>query len=370
MQTPRYSPGKIWIYQFMTIIVLFGCSGKNDPKDAREDLIIGAKIYQHQGSFVPLFEEWRELSINTVFVSDTLAAKDEFRSLARKHHITTFVICPIFYDPDPEFPAITDSGEEAVDEWVHFACPTRATYRQRKIRGIRDFVANYDPDGISIDFIRFFAYWEKVYPDRAPTSIPNTCFDDHCLNRFQADTKVTIPAQLQSVPEIAKWIQENHLSAWVEWKCGVITSMIQEIVTEAKKVKPDLLVNVHAVPWRQTDFGGAVKIVAGQDIAALSQIADYISPMCYHHMVKQTPAWIHTVVQDMNRHADAPILPSIQVGTAYLKTNLTTENFRQALLESLRTPSQGVVFWNWKALEAEPEKRKVVQTVLKKAELM
>ena len=81
-------------------------------------------------------------------------------------------------------------------------------------------------------------------------------------------------------------------------------------------------------------------------------------------MVKREPTWVHSVVEDMHRQAGGTILPSIQVTEAYLEDSLTVAVFRETLLEALRPPSQGVVFWSWEALAQDPEKQAVVRTIL------
>lgn len=341
--------------------MLLSCSNKKGKAYNQDESIVGVKIYQHEGSFSQLFDTWNTLSINTAFVSDSLAADKEFRALAKQQRIKTFVICPIYYDPDPEFPAITNRGKMAVDEWVYFACPTRESYKKQKINWIRDFVDNHDPDGISIDFIRFFAYWEKIYPERTLASIPNTCFCDHCTKSFSLKTNIDIPVNLKSIPATADWIIENHESKWVDWKCDIITSMVKEIVHEVKTVKADILINLHTIPWRKDDFGQAIKKIIGQDHEALTAYVDFLSPMCYFHMVKQSPQWIHAVVKELSDISRSNILPSIQVERAYLEAHVKNDDFRMALEESLKPPSKGVVFWNWEALSDNPEKMKIIQ---------
>jgi hypothetical protein len=71
------------------------------------------------------------------------------------------------------------------------------------------------------------------------------------------------------------------------------------------------------------------------------------------------------VVEDVERTTGAAVIPSIQVKEAYIPGPETAGEFREALIESLRPPSRGVVFWNWAALAESPEKRKVVKTVLR-----
>jgi hypothetical protein len=359
---------------FIVNLLLFGLLGsckkeKAVEDESGEDRIIGVKIYEYEGNLPVLFEEWRRIGINTAFVSESLASRDEFRSLAKAMDIAVFIIFPVFYDPEsleevPDLYAITDQGEQAKEEWVTFVCPSRQDFRKQKIGLAKDLIERLNPDGLSIDFIRHFVFWEKVYPDRTLESMVNTCFDERCMRQFQKDTEIEIPRSMDSVPKTARWINQNCLSEWTRWKCGLITSMIGEIVAEVRKIKSQILINVHAVPWRQTDFGGAIRIVAGQDFAKIAPIVDFLSPMTYAHMVKREPPWIHSVVMDISHQADCRILPSIQVKEAYLKDRLSVEEFRASLTEALKPPSQGMVFWSWEALDSEAEKKDVIADLI------
>ena len=325
-------------------------------------LVAGVKIYDHNGPFPELFAEWRSVGINTVFVSPELAGKSGFRDQARKQGISLFLILPIFYGPedlkkDPGLFALTDRGEKAKDDWVEFVCPTRPEFLRRRLDWIKTLVRDLDPDGISLDFIRYFVFWEKVYPERTLGSIPNSCFDRSCLEKFQKDTGITLPEGLDGPAKAAKWIMDRHGREWTAWKCGVITGLVKSIAAEARSIKPEILVNIHSVPWRKDDFGGAIKVIAGQDLAALGGAADMVSPMCYWHMLKREPPWIHEVVEDVISQSKGRVVPSIQVGNAYISETLSVEEFTQALDEALRPPSGGVIFWNWDALAKEPGKK-------------
>jgi len=330
---------------------------------------IGVKIYEAAPPFEGLFGQWRDLGINTLFVSEALLADPDFRARARADGLRTFLIYPVFQSPeavkaDPRVAAVTASGAPAREEWVEFVCPTHGEdYLEARIRNLRAVVAAGDPDYVSLDFIRFFVFWEKVAPDRTLESLPQTCFCPLCLSLFQKEFAVSIPADLAGTAEQARWVLANHAAEWTEWKCRRIASVVARMAQAAREAKPSVKINIHAVPWRRDDFGGAARSIAGQDLARLAPLVDLISPMTYHHMVRQTPAWVHAVVADMaGQVRGTPILPSIQVSEAYIEAKLSPEEFGAALDEALRPPSQGVVLWSWNALAQSPEKMEILRS--------
>jgi len=326
--------------------------------------VFGVKIYEHPGPFGPLVDGWRGLGVNTVFAGEALARDPGFRSLLRRNGIALFVIFPVFQDPEalkarPELAALTDEGRPARDEWVEFVCPSREEFVRGKADRLAELVRASDPEAVSLDFIRDFVFWEKVHPDRSPASLPRTCFCPVCLERFSRETGIALPAGLEAAPAAARWILANHPAEWTDWKCGVVAQAAETLAAAARRTKPGVLVNVHAVPWKADDFGGAVRAVAAQDAARLSRPADLLSPMTYHHMVLRPPAWVHEVVADLRARSRALILPSIQVAEAYIDEPLPADEFRAALEEALKPPSLGVVLWNWEALDRSAEKKEI-----------
>lgn len=347
---------------YLSVIILAACT----TVDNTDTPVVGVKIYSYDGDYDGLFEIWKNHGINTVLASPELLGDEIFREKLDEEKISSFLIFPVFFDAEalednPGLYAITSEGEPAIDDWVKFVCPSREDFRQRKIEEARRYIESINPDGISIDFIRYFVFWETVFPDFTLDSLPETCYDEHCLEKFQQDKSINIPDTLTTVSEIASWIEQYQSVEWTEWKCKQITTMIEQIVHTVKNVKPEILINVHLVPWRIGDFDDAILKIAGQDVTAIKEFADYLSPMTYSHMVKQEPAWIHSVVIDVYERSSGSVIPSIQVSRAYLDEPLTTDEFSECIEQALLPPSLGVIFWSWDHLAADPEKLKILK---------
>ena len=331
--------------------------------------LVGVKLYDAKPPYQPLFKAWRRIGVNTLFVSETLLRNAEFRVQAKANGLPLFLIFPVFQDPEalkaqPDLAAISASGVPARDEWVEFVCPAREDYLQRKVEQLKSAVAAGDPYAASLDFIRYFVFWEKVTADRTLDSLPQTCFCPVCLAGFSQDMNVAIPAGLASTAEKAAWILKNHAAEWTEWKCRTIARAVERLARAAREAKPGIKVNLHALPWRHDDFGGAVRSVAGQDLPRLAPFLDFVSPMCYHHMVRRPPAWVHEVVADISARARTPVLASTQVSEAYVDKPLSPGEFRAAAAEALKAPSIGVVLWSWDALAKSPEKQTLLERLV------
>lgn len=351
------------------LLVLAPACGRGDRGSAVTRPVLGVKIYEASPPFDGLFRQWRDLGINTLFVSEALLRDSGFRALAKSEGVSLFLIFPVFQSPeaikeDPGLAAITSAGIPARDEWVEFVCPSREDYLRRKAAQLKDLIASGDPYAVSLDFIRYFVFWEKVAPDRAPDSLPQTCFCPVCLAGFTKEMGVALPAELTTAADKAAWILSTHAAEWTEWKCRTIARAVARLATAARQAKPSVVVNLHAVPWRHDDFGGAVRSVAGQDLARLAPFVDLISPMCYHHMVRRDPAWVHDVVADISSRTGARVLASTQVSEAYIEEALSPDEFRAAAAEALKPPSIGVVLWSWDALSKSPEKQALLRRLV------
>jgi len=344
---------------YLVLLVLFGCfSCRHDSKK-----IIGIKIYEYDKDFNSLVEKWKEMRINTAFISKELAADTIFRRLLKTNDIKVYIIFPVFYDPvllkqDSSLYAITDKGRIAKDDWVEFVCPSRTAFRAMKTNEAAELVSKLQPYGLSIDFIRQFVFWEMIYPDRTPESIDMACFCDSCTGSFCRKNSIILPDTCATVKQKAAYILENYSDSWNDYRCDLIASMVKELTEKVHSINPDTKINVHSVPWRDADFDGANIRVAAQDLQKIAPYTDYISPMCYSQMLRRDAGWIASVVSEMDRKASGKILPSIQVYPYYIDDSFTGEDFRKCVDAALQPPSQGVVFFSWPLFEKDPERMK------------
>lgn len=359
---------RIWGFTLFLAALAIGCGGS--PTEPKAEAVIGVKIYETHRDLPELFAEWRELGVNAVFVARKLASRDEFHALAAKNGIDVFVILPVFFAPEgleenPDLWAITADGGRAKEDWVEFACPNRQEFRAQRVNEAVEIARMCQPAGLSIDFIRYFSFWEMVAPDRDPATLPDTCYCPVCLRAFAGFAGVdqrSIPAD----PRLAaEWIAANVAERWVDFKCATITSLASEIAASVRAVDQGIRVNLHVVPWRSGDFDGAITRITGQDRAAFGGLADFLSPMCYSFMLHREPSWIASVVEDVSRVASCPVLPSIQVAAAYREgESFSSAEFEACLRAALQPPSAGVVFWSWDHIEADPAKASVIRRVV------
>jgi hypothetical protein len=333
--------------------------------------IVGVKIYEHDGDLEQLFGSWRELGITAAFVSEDLASRERFRELAANSDTDVFLIFPVLQAPeelaeDPELFAVTATGEPARDDWVQFACPSRDEFRQRRVDEAVDLVRRLRPDGLSLDFIRHFVFWEMVGPSEDPTGLPDTCYCQVCLERFRHSVTTASNLPVDDPRAAAAWIRDNAAIEWVRFKNDTITSLAWQIMMAVRAVKTDIRINLHAVPWRSDDFDGAMSRTAAQDRAALGGLVDYLSPMCYSFMLHRPPEWISSVVAEAARVGDCPVLPSIQVSEHYRDDKLfDIKEFEACVRAALEPPSAGVVFWKWDHIAADPAKGEAIRKVLR-----
>ena len=353
----------------MLITILLALSLYNCESKRLTHRLIGVKVYTLDENYNKFVNDISEIGINTVFAGKELSKKNGFIKTLQNHGIKVFTIWPVFFNPDTlksdsSLYAIDQYGNKADDDWVKFTCHSRKLLRKHIVNEIYSYVKKFKPNGISLDFIRHFVYWEKVYPNTNPDSLKQTCYCDSCIANFTKSQAIKFADSLKH-NEIVNLLNTKYNNAWINWRVQLITSMVEAIVKKIHLISPDIKINIHIVPWRTKDFKNAIIRIAGQDVAELSKYSDYISPMCYSFMVKQSPEWINSVVSDMHKVAPGvSLVPSIQVKEEYLKDTLTDDEFSENLTQALKKPSSGVIFYSWEALCNDKAKLAIVKKIL------
>jgi hypothetical protein len=329
--------------------------------------MIGVKIYSVPEDISELIDLLKTLSFDTVFLGGKAGVNKKLIDDLKTSGISVFLVFPVFYDPDflkdhDDYFSINNSGEKADIDWVKFVCPSRKDFLERKIKEIGQTIRKYNPTGITLDFIRFFVFWEITDPDADFDSISHGCFDACCIDSFRQ--QVYLPSHLKGPSDFAGWILNNRREEWGKWKNNTITQTTKRLIKEAKTINSEIKTGIHVLPWLPQDYEGGIRIIAGQDIQQLSSIVDFLSPMCYAPMCKREPEWINTVVASLSAESVNPVIPSIQIRQAYDEEPVTDEIFEKNLKASLKLPSSGVLLWSWEGLMESSSKQNILKKVL------
>ena len=260
-----------------------------------------------------MVEEALEAGLNMISVMDryfTQGAADNRRliKLAEEAGIKVFIIFQTFYNDDATIDksnsALDREGNMVKDSWLSFICPNEEGYKRKRLQDIEDLVALIRPHGISMDFFRFFVYWEAG----SDGNRPQTCFCHRCLEKFGIQYNITGSAE---------YILSAHTDTWTDFKCRTINEFAALIHGKVKAIDPRILLNLHMVPWKQDDYEGAIKRIAAQDIVTLSRYFDFLQPMTYSTMLDESIEWIHEMGADAAGHVkDTYIIPCIQAADA------------------------------------------------------
>ncbi len=166
-------------------------------------------------------------------------------------------------------------------------CPTHPGYRRDRMEAFRTVLKAAPIDGVWLDYHHAQASWEQAEP-----SLPDTCFCDRCLARFQQDTRISL-ADLSSAGR-ARRILDKHEPAWVQWRCDVFTGWIREFRQIIERERPGTLLGTFHCPWSESEHDGAMRRKLAIDLKAQSRYLDVLSVMPYHARFGHAadPAWI------------------------------------------------------------------------------
>ena len=334
--------------------------------------ILGAKVYRAVGNPEGLVKLAKSLGMNTLFVGDELAASVEFREQCRGAGLKYFLIIRTFNDPeaaaqDPSLVSVDRKGRPARRADDVMVCPSREDFRRRKLEQIQAAIRRLRPDGVTLDYFRFFIYWEGVDPQLGPLNFPAFCFDWSCLEGFQRSTPLALDVgSARSSPAarraLVAEIWERHREAWYEWRVQRIATNAREFTGFIRKAFPGLPIVLHAVPWTRDEFSGARQRIVGQDLHRLAPFFDYVSPMEYSALTHRGPGWVAKLNQELLKEVPATkLLPSIEVGPDGPEfPPMSARDYEDDLKAARRAPA-GVVLYHLELLLNDSEKQGITR---------
>jgi len=212
-------------------------------------------------------------------------------------------------------------------------------------------------DGIWLDYHHSHSSWERAVP-----VLPDTCFCDRCLTRFDQETGVRVGAL--SKPAAIKRLLVEDRAAWVKWRCDLFTDWVREYRSILDETRPGALLGSFHCPWDQDDFDAALKEKLAIDLRAQAKYLHVFSPMPYHARFghSQDPAWISRQVKWLGEHLTISdegggrikIWPIVQLSD--WGESVPVEQVAAVLDHGSRPPATGVIVFAWGSLREQPAK--------------
>jgi hypothetical protein len=330
------------------------------PPDKAEIRCLGAF-----GSPEGLWKQGRKLSdyhINAVFVSHSQLSADLIRR-CRREGAEVYAEFGIFMGPEtatkyPELWPINDKGErQQPDEWYLGLCPNVKWFRDEKIELIRKLAADYEIDGLWLDFIRYPGHWEVHQP-----RLEQGCFNTACLEAFREQSRLTLPGG--DIAAKAGFILRDHKPEWTRFKCDTILSFCRDARRALKAERADALLGAFVVPWMESDYNDAIHDIIAQDFERLAEVVDVFSPMSYHAMCGWDVDWIGRFSEYLTAKTKRDVWPIVQATEReprYGDAPVDADGFRRALTEGLSGGSTGVLMFSLQDCTDDNGKLKVIE---------
>lgn len=289
-------------------------------------------------------EGLKDYNINGVFISHRDLNRDKIEKI-HNEGAKVFAEIGIFAGKDvvERHPDLAPIGTGGIPldpiKWYMGINPAIDWYREEKLNEIRDILHRYDIDGLWLDFIRYPCHWEVPDP-----KLEQSSFDEISLRKFEDYIEKYIPGI--TIQDKARWILENSLESWTKWKCEQITSFCKEAKEIINSIKPDVILGIFSVPWREDQFDGAILKVIAQDFKALSQYVDIFSPMVYHLMCGFPVSWIREYSLYLKDKTKKSVVPIVQAVDEPSRIDNLDDVIKTALDEKL----DGVIIFTTQAV--------------------
>ena len=299
-----------------------------------------------------------DYGINAIWIGSGSVSRELVADLkARSKTLKIFVEFNTMHEASylKDHPAATPIGADGQvspppDGWQG-VCPTHPGYRRVCMEAFRNVLRAAPIDGVWLDYHHAHANWEQARP-----SLPDTCFCDRCLSRFQRETRISLPDQ--TTASRARRILEMHKLAWVQWRCDVFTDWVREFRQIIDRERPGALLGTFHCPWSESDHDGALRQKLAIDLKAQAQYLDVLSIMPYHARFGHSadPAWISRQTAALGRSLGIKgepgerlkIWPIVQLSD--WGETVSVSQVKEVLDHGTRAPATGVMVFVWGSL--------------------
>ncbi|MFN0194301.1 MAG: hypothetical protein ACKVP5_20410 [Aestuariivirga sp.] len=297
-----------------------------------------------------------------------LEERDVLRELCDKKGIATNVWLVLLHNTllGTRHPEVTVANAFG-DRYVYSLCPSHPESRAYAVGLARDVTQSYQVSGISMESPGFAPYAHGYHhefalnqPNRWLDNQLGLCFCDHCVKgataaginaktlkaRVARDisdylaSDIDFPADMAEAFWLADTRLDGELKAFLDWRCGIVTSLVAEIRSEVRK---DATVAV--IPSVARPTGGAW--YEGSDLAALAKVSDFVEACFYEPGSMRVKADLFDVKRRLGgsqklRGILRPAWPDLQ----------TKGDFLAAVEALVDGGIQGLAFYNWGHLRA------------------
>lgn len=306
-----------------------------------------------------------ELGVNAIFMHHH-SITEEIMDRAEREGLTVYAEFPTlngknYVQEHPDAWPINARGEKAEQaSWFMGVCPTNPEFKQFRMMELRDLLSTHDVKGVWMDYVHWHAQFEEPEP-----ILPETCFCEDCLTRFQAAAGIDVPEG--STSDRASWILENRDPEWRDWRAGVIAGWARDMKMIIDQDKPGTLLGIYHCPWDDDEFDGARRRILGLDYGLLTDIADVFSPMVYHGRMERSPEWVGENIRWFSEkiHAGIDAPPKIWtiVQAADKPRTISAAEFEKVLRNGAAGRATGVMMFTSNSVAESPEKMQVMKKV-------
>jgi hypothetical protein len=236
-------------------------------------------------------------------------------------------------------------------------CPTHDGYRRFRMDAFRKLLQDFAIDGVWLDYHHSHASWERAEPE-----MPDTCFCDRCLRRFQEATGIRLPDAPTS--KRSALLLSSHRAAWMRWRLDLFTDWVREFRQIVDATRPSALLGTFHNAWSDADRGGARLEKLAIDLKAQAAYVDVFSPMVYHARFGHAgdAAWIARQVAWLGRYLRIEgvpgerhrIWPIVQISD--WGEPVPAAQVPAVLDLGTRPPATGVLVFAWGGVRKDPEK--------------